>query len=164
MALGEGYSRLKTIIKRFEAPVISVALDQVYTAIRILRPEADVHIAIDETLAAGYSGWMELPLPVGIICCQRYGLEWGEEPVKLGWSIDDISHIACQPHNVTPIPTLFEYARYWVKRDRLFLYRENTDGANPRAYHLSVLAVMPAAADWDRWWPKIEKFAKEVLE
>jgi len=164
MAVGEGYTKLKQVIKRFEAPVIAVALDQIYTAIRILKPESDVHIAIDETLAAGYSGWMELPLPAGIICCQRYGLEWGEEQVKLKWSIDDMANVACQLHNVTPLPTFFEYARYWVKRDRLFLYRENTDGLNARSYHLSVLAVMPPEADWEGWWPRIEKFARGVLE
>jgi hypothetical protein len=160
---GDVYSPPGIAIKEFRAPVVAVALDQLYTAIRILYPESDVHIAVDETLAAGYDGWMELALPAGVICCQRYGLEWGEKEVQLEWAIDDMANIAANLHSVPPQPTWFEYARYWVKRQRLYLHRVNTDGANPRTYHLSVYAVMPAAANWESWKPVIDDFAMKVL-
>jgi hypothetical protein len=162
---GDVYSPPGIAIKEFRAPVVSVALDQLYTAIRILYPESDVHIAIDETLAAGYSGTMELALPAGVICCQRYGLEWGDPEVKLRSRIDvdDAAHEAAALHSVPPSPTWFEYARFWVKREKLFLYRENTDAANPRTYHLSIYAVMPQAVDWDAWKPVIDDFARKVL-
>ena len=164
MPVGETYSSPGIVVKRFKTPVISVTLDQIYTAIRMLDEEADVHIPIDETLSAGYSGWVELPLPAGRLCCQRYGLEWGDREINLKWSIDDRDKVACQLHTVMPVPTFFEFARYWLKRDKLYLYRENTDDAAAHTYHLSVVAVMATNKACGAGGDKISAFARGVLE
>jgi len=165
MLEGDIYSPPAIAIKEFRAPVVAVALEQVYTAIRILHPDADVHVAVDETLAPGYSGTMEVPLPPGRMCVQRYGLEWGDPEVKLRWRIDvdDPAHEAAALHSVPPVPTWFEYAKFWEKREKLFLYRENTDTVNPRTYHLSIYAVQPTPAQWAAWKPVISDFAQKVL-
>lgn len=138
-------------------------LEQIYTAIRLLDSEADVHVIVDETLAAGYSGWMELPLPADRICCQRCGLEWGDPVVKLKWCIDTKDRVACNLHTVSPFPAVFQFSKYWVKRSVLYLYRENTDTVNAAEYHVSLLAVQPLGSDWAKWAAKMQTHAEKLL-
>jgi hypothetical protein len=153
------------LLVRAEEPLPTLDLEQMYTAIRIVDSEADVHVVADVIVPAGYSGWIELPLPTDRICCQRYGLEWGDPVVKLKWSIDTKERVACNLHNISPTPAHFEYAKYWVKRNRLYLYYENTDTVNAAEFHLNVLAVICRASDWDdRWGPKIKRHAEGLLE
>lgn len=149
---------------RAEEPLPTLDLEQLYQAIRIVDTEADVHVALDVTVPAGYSGWTSLALPGNRICCQRYGTEWGDPVVKLKWAIDSKSRVACKLHHVSSSPWQFEFAKYWVKENTLYLYYENTDQNNPAEFHLNVLAVMPTQDDWRRWGAKINKHARNLLE
>lgn len=143
---------------------IQADFERIYTAIRVMDEDADVHVVVDETLGPGVSGWMELPVAAGRLGCQRFGTEWGDPVVKLKWAIDDMAKVACKEHFVAPTPTPFEFAKYWEKHERLWLYRENTDAVNSAEYHLSILAVMPLTSDWAKWRAKIRKVARSLLE
>lgn len=151
------------LLVRAEEPLPTLSLDQLYTAIRILDPEADVHFPVDMVLPPGYSGTAVVPLPAGIYCVQRYGIEWGDPVIKLKWSIDSSERVAVQLHNVPPSPMQFEFAKYWVKREAFYLYTENTDTVNSAEFHLNVCGIFVKASDWERWGQKIRKHAVALL-
>lgn len=164
-SVSEILSRVTAALRvRAEEPLPTLDLDQMYTAVRVADEQADVHVPKDVTVPAGYSGWASVPLPADRVCIQRYGMEWGDPVIKLKWGIDTKQRVACKLHTVAPEPATFEYARYWIKRNVLYLYFENTDTANAAEFHLSVFAVMPKMSDWDIWGPKFQAHARRLLE
>lgn len=164
-ALSSIFGRLNHgLLVRAEEPLPVLDLDQLYTAIRILDPEADVPISLEETIAPGYSGTIIYPLPAGIYCIQRYGIEWGDPVVKVKWSIDSPERVAVPLHTMPPSPIRFEFARYWTKREVLYIYRENTDNTNSAEYHFVVDCVLVKRADWEKWGPRIRRYAEALLE
>jgi len=159
------FSKLSSALPvRAEEPLPTLDLQQLYQAVRIVDQQSDVHVAVDVTVPAGYSGWTSLALPANRLCIQRYGTEWGDPVVRLKWAIDTKERVACKLHNVPSSPQEFQFAKYWVKRNVLYLYFENTDENNAAEFHLSVLAVMPTLDEWDRWGAKVNEHARRLLE
>lgn len=144
-------------------PLPTLDLEQIYLAIRLVDPDADVHVVVEETLAAGTSGWLTLALPATRVCIQRLIHEWGDGVVKLKWAFDAKENVAVNLHYVPPVPMAIESHKYFEKYQVAYLYRQNTDLLNTAEYHTSIDCVMPFETEWKVWRLRIKDHSLALL-
>lgn len=151
-------------IKIVEPPPITPVLDleQIYTAIRIADPEADVCFALEGVLAPGVEIWIgSIPLHPRV-CIQRYFTLWGDSTVKVGFGIDTRERYI-GPFFLPPSPAIFEFFKYWEKH-AVFIHLQNTDPVNRAEYHILAAAVMPLFEEWTTYWKPRLKAQVEALK
>jgi hypothetical protein len=145
-------------VRVLEAPPVTpvLTLEQLYNAIRIDDPEADVPVIIEGTLAAGAEVWLG-PIPLSPrVCVQRFFTLWGNPVVQVAFGIDTKERLV-GPFYLPPNATQFEFVKYWVKKT-VYIYLRNTDTTNPSEFHIIVSSVMPLLSEWNNyWWPRIKK-------
>lgn len=132
--------------------VPTLTLDQIYTAIILDDPEADVIMAFEGSFPAGLDLWIG---PIDLsprLCVQRQFFMWGDPCMTVTFGIDSQDRTV-GPFYFPPAPATFTFARYWQKKT-VYIRLTNTDLLNPAEYHIVGNLIMPKLEAWDTIWMK----------
>ena len=157
----EGGVRQPLEVKVIE-PVPVVTLRELYDNYRWQKPDMEVPISLQFNVPAGYRGTIEVPMPEGLYCIQRFFRENGDPWIKWRASIDVPENEAIPLHNV--YNQELEFATFWVKRDKIIIEYENEDDTKPAFFQILVNALFVKGRWWDEYYePLISRHSRAAL-